>query len=194
MSARAVVLVMLLLLAAAWPASAALYRWTDAEGAVHYTADPESIPEAHRATAVAIGHPGPQAAPPPAPVPAGTAIPVTAGGPVVVDARLNGVALRLLVDTGSDRTLISPAALARSGIDATAGRPVRITGVTGSAATGTLVSVPSLDVAGARIGPVGVVAYAVPDEGIDGLLGRDVLDAFVVTFDPAAGRVVLTPR
>ena len=192
-SARAVVLVVLVL-GVASPASAALYRWTDAEGAVHYTADLESIPEAHRATAVAIGHPGPQAAPPAAPAPAGTAVPFTAGGPVVVDARLNGVSLRLLVDTGSDRTLISPAALARTGIDATAGMPVRITGVTGTAATGTLVSVPSLDVAGARIGPVGVVAYAVPDEGIDGLLGRDVLDAFVVTFDPSAGRVVLTPR
>jgi hypothetical protein len=98
----------------------------------------------------------------------------------------------LLLDTGADRTMISPAALARTGL-AAAGAPVRITGVTGTA-TGTLVPVARLDVAGAQIGPLTVIAYAVPDDGIDGLLGRDVLDAFIVTLDASASRVILTPR
>jgi hypothetical protein len=38
-----------------------------------------------------------------------------------------------------------------------------------------------------------VVAFAVPGD-VDGLLGRDVLDAFTVTFDAAQNRATLTPR
>lgn len=120
-------------------------------------------------------------------------MPSTAGAAVIVDAHLNGVPLRLLLDTGADRTVISPTALARAGIDATGGAPVRITGVTGAAAA-QLVSVQRLDVAGAQVGPLAVVAHAVPGEGFDGLLGRDVLDAFTVTFDAAQNRAVLAPR
>jgi hypothetical protein len=39
-----------------------------------------------------------------------------------------------------------------------------------------------------------VIAHTVPGQGLDGLLGRDVLDAFTVTFDAARNRAVLTPR
>ena len=56
-----------------------------------------------------------------------------------------------------------------------------------------LVSVPRLDIAGAQVGPLGVVAFAVPGD-VDGLLGRDVLDAFTVTFDAAQNRATLAPR
>jgi len=61
------------------------------------------------------------------------------------------------------------------------------------------VTVPLLDVAGARIGPIVVVAHALPStfrgpEGVDGLLGRDVLDAFTLSVDTASGRATLTPR
>jgi len=65
--------------------------------------------------------------------------------------------------------------------------------VLGTAAA-TLVAVPRLDIAGARVGPLSVIAHAMPGESLDGLLGRDVLDAFMVTFDAAAGRVTLMPR
>jgi hypothetical protein len=81
----------------------------------------------------------------------------------------------------------------RAGINPEGGTPIRISGVTGSAAA-TLVAVPTLDVAGARVGPLSVVVHPVPSESLDGLLGRDVLDAFTVTFDAAAGRVTLSPR
>jgi hypothetical protein len=69
------------------------------------------------------------------------------------------------------------------------------------------VTIPLLDVAGARIGPIVVVAHALPPsfrgpEGsggaagysIDGLLGRDVLDVFTLNVDTASGRATLTPR
>jgi len=125
----------------------------------------------------------------PAPV---AVVPFAAGAPVIIDAYLNGVALRLLIDTGADRTVISPAALVRAGVDAARGAPVRITGVTGSSSA-SLVAVQRLDVAGAQVGPLAVIAHAVPGD-FDGLLGRDVLDAFTVTFHAAENRATLTPR
>jgi predicted aspartyl protease len=186
-------LVLLLLLITATPAVAGLFRWTAPDGAVHYTSDPQSIPEAYRASAVDVGAPAPSPAPPTPPPSAGIVLPFAGGGPVVVQARLNGVSLSLLLDTGADRTVIAPAALARAGVNADGGMPIRISGVTGSAAA-TLVSVPLLEVAGARVGPLSVIVHAVPTDSLDGLLGRDVLDAFTVTFDAAAGRVTLLPR
>jgi len=191
---RPAALVTVLVLATATPAAAALFRWTAADGAIHYTSDLDSIPEAYRAGALDIGAPAARPAPPPsASPPAGLVVPFTGGGPVVVEVRLNGVPLSLLLDTGAERTVIAPAALARTGIDPTLGTPVRISGVTGSAAA-TLVAVPLLDVAGARVGPLSVIVHAMPSDSLDGLLGRDVLDAFTVTFDAAAGRVTLLPR
>ena len=187
-----VALAVLFVVAMATPSAAGLFRWTSLDGAVHYTSDLDSIPEAYRATAVDVGAPAPNPAPPTPPVPAGTVLPF-GGGPVVVQARLNGVTLSLLLDTGADRTVIAPAALARAGVNPGVGTPIRISGVTGSAAA-TLVAVPLLEVAGARVGPLSVIVHAVPSDSLDGLLGRDVLDAFTVTFDAAAGRVTLLPR
>ena len=117
---------------------------------------------------------------------------------------MNGVALTLIVDTGADRTVISPEAIERAGLGNQAGRPVQVIGVTGTS-TASLVTIPLLDVAGARIGPIVVVAHALPstfrgsgaspDGGaIDGLLGRDVLDVFTLSVDTASGRATLTPR
>lgn len=175
------------------PATAQLYRWTDDAGTVHYTTDLASIPPAYRDRARDIGAPtpGPMEASPPPTTP-GVVIPYT-GGPLVVDARLNGVPLRLVLDTGADRTLISPVAMARAGFDPASGTPVHIRGVTGDAVV-PLVPVPVLDVAGTRVGPVAVVVHALPGQSADGLLGRDVLDAFTVTVDAASQRATLVPR
>jgi hypothetical protein len=71
--------------------------------------------------------------------------------------------------------------------------PARITGVTGSSSA-SVVNVTRLDVAGAQVGPLTVVAHEVPGDDLDGLLGRDVLDAFTVTFDAAENRATLAPR
>jgi hypothetical protein len=175
------------------PASAQLYRWTDPAGTVYYTTDLAAIPPAYRDSAKDIGAPtpGPPQAPSP-PAAAGISIPY-AGGPLVVDAWLNGVPLRLLLDTGADRTLIVPAAMARAGFSVGDGPAVRIRGVTGDAVA-PLVSVPRLDLAGTRVGPLAVVVHALTAPGVDGLLGRDVLDAFTLTVDAASQRAILMPR
>ena len=164
----------------------------DAAGVIHYTSEPSVIPERHRGSAQVLEPPRARAPITPA-SPAAAVVPFASGAPIIIDAYLNGVALRLLLDTGADRTVISPGALGRAGIDAASGAPVRITGVTGSSSA-VLVGVQRLDVAGAQVGPLAVVVHAIPAEGLDGLLGRDVLDAFTVTFDAAANRAILMPR
>jgi predicted aspartyl protease len=195
---RRLAVVLCLLLAPASPAAGALYRWVDAAGVTYYTSERDSIPEEYRGAAKELEHPSarepqPAASVSPAASPtSGAVVPLPTGAPIMVDALLNGVQLRLVLDTGADRTVISPAALTRAGIDATVGTPFRISGVTGSSSA-SLVNVPRLDIAGAQVGPLGVVAFAVPGE-FDGLLGRDVLDAFTVTFDAAQNRATLTPR
>ena len=123
--------------------------------------------------------------------------------------RLNGVPLTLIVDTGADRTVISPEVIERAGLGGQAGRAVQVVGVTGTS-TASLVTLPLLDIAGARIGPVVVVVYALPATfrgtgsseeaggsaagAIEGLLGRDVLDAFTLNVDTGSGRATLTLR
>ena len=181
------------MLLGAGPAAAQLYRWTDTQGTDHYTTDAQSIPEEFRESAEDIGAPTPGPIGPVTPAaPPGAVIPYN-GGPLVVDAAINGVALRLLVDTGAERTLITHAALVRCGVDMSSGTPVQIRGVTGDASA-TVISVPRLDVAGTQIGPLPVIVHTLAGQNIDGLLGRDVLDGFTVNIDATARRATLVPR
>ena len=171
---------------------------------MHYTADLAAIPPAFRDGATLLSAPQARPALPldsSAPVTLG----VTPGAPITVEARLNGVSLTLIVDTGADRTVISPEAIERAGLAGQPERTIQVVGVTG-AATARLVTLPLLDVAGARIGPLPVVVYTLPATflaagsggtpagTVDGLLGRDVLDAFTLSVDAASGRATLTLR
>jgi predicted aspartyl protease len=178
--------------ATAGPAAGQLFQWTDAAGVVRYTNDLATIPPAYRDGARDIGSPQPRA-PEPRPTVDSTVIPFAAGGPILAAVSLNGTPLTLMVDTGAERTLIAPAALARAGLGAARGREVRILGVTGSA-TAHEVLVERLDLGGTRVGPLAVIAHDIGAGAVDGLLGRDVLDAFTLTIDAAGGRAVLTPR
>ena len=179
-----------------------LYTWTDENGVTYYTADPWSIPPKYRPDGLPkeppASAPGLAVEQPPAIVgtKVATVVQFTPGDPIIVTARLNGVPMTLLLDTGADRTLISPAAVARAGYARTVApgdSSVRILGVTGSVVA-TQVVVPVLDVAGARIGPVALIVHDAGLGAVDGLLGRDILDAFTVTIDAAAGRATLVPR
>jgi Aspartyl protease len=185
-------------------AEADLFRWIDADGVAYYTTDRVSIPEPYRTTAaevqhpaarppseLVVEHPGPEGGPPP--IGAAFEWPLQPGAPILVPAHLNGVALTLILDTGADRTMLSPEALARAGYGGEPGRPVEVQGVTG-AAVATVLTVASMDVAGMQVGPLEVVAFPSPITGVDGLLGRDVLDAFVLMVDVSSARAILAPR
>jgi hypothetical protein len=193
MTTRRLAAALALLLVAPAPLAAQLYRWTDAQGVVRYTNDPATIPPGDRHAAVDIGSPVPRPAAASPPAVDGVAVPFTAGDPINIAVSLNGATLVLMVDTGADRTVISPDALARAGLTAAQGRAVRVLGVAGSATAGEAV-VERLELAGTHLGPLPVIVLDVGVAGVDGLLGRDVLDRFTFTVDAARGQAMLVPR
>jgi predicted aspartyl protease len=196
---RVALLVPPLLVAVAAPvAQAQFYRYVDERGVPHYVEGLHAVPERYRAAAVPLSlrnSPAPSPSPSAAAAHTATIIRYTPGQPIVVDVRLNGSATaRLLLDTGADRTLISPRALAAAGVSLT--RVIaqgQMTGVTGSDRV-QYVLLESLEVGQARVTRLPVAAYEMPQAQTDGLLGRDFLDQFSVNIDAARGEVTLRPR
>lgn len=189
-------------------ASAQIYRWTDERGEVRFSQGIHSVPPQFRGGAVMMSAPSQPAAPAPttpgpaAPEPAASTppagvarIPFTPGQPIMVSARINGGGnTQLILDTGAQGTVISPTALAALGIGYRNAVRGSIKGVTGDANV-LAVRVESIEVEGARFGPLLVVSHdARLGAGRDGLLGRDFLDNFIVTIDSAARVVTLTPK
>jgi hypothetical protein len=116
--------------------------------------------------------------------------------PVVIDPAHPPLAM--VVDTGSERTVLSAAAAARAGLSVTPG--VRLATVAG-VSDGGEADVPMLGVGGTTVaGPKVVVATlgtVVRDGGSDGILGMDVLGTGDVVLDFAGGELTLsqpTPR
>ena len=185
------------------PAHAQIYRWTDERGETRYSQGINSVPPQFRGGAVMMSAPSrpsapepPPQAPPPAASPTGGArIPFTPGQPIVVAARINGGGTtQLILDTGAQGTVISPTALAALGVSHRNAVRGSIKGVTGDANI-LAVRVESIEVQGARVGPLLVVSHdAGLGSGHDGLLGRDFLDNFVITIDSASRIVILAPK
>ena len=196
---RSIALSAAIVLAGVLPSAAdQVFHWVDNEGVVHYTTGLESVPERFRADARPLAVSPVEGSPPGvAAVPARTGsatVPFVVGTPIVVQARINGAGpVALVLDTGADRTMVAPAALARLGIVMPGTYGAEVRGVTGAARVD-VVWIESLDVAGAQAGPLPIVAH---DAGIplaDGLLGRDFLSLFSVTIDTRTGVVRLEPN
>lgn len=177
-------------------------RYTDERGQNHYVDALENIPERYRGTAVPLGlrnapTPPPDSVAAAAPTPSGaTVIKYTPGQRIMVDVRINGAfTAQLVLDTGADRTMISPRTLLAAGVPVT--RPVATGSITGATGTDRIsyVVVDSLEVGDARVGRMPVGSYELAGTGTgDGLLGRDFLDQFKIMFDAAKGEVHLTPK
>ena len=179
------------------PAPAQIYRWVDEAGVPHYGDGLDAVPERHRASATPLTLRNRPAAPPAVqdPKPEGTVIRYDPGQRILVDVRINDAAsARLILDTGADRTIISPRALVAAGVSlARTVATGQVVGVTGSDHL-PYVMIDSLDVAGARTGAMPVGAYEVAKADSDGLLGRDFLDRFKLTIDAARGLITLSPK
>jgi hypothetical protein len=191
-----------LLIAAPPPrAGAEFIRYTDERGQNHYVGGLDNVPEPYRATAVPLGLRNAPAAPAPsAPAatgpPGATVIKYTPGQRIMVDVKINGsFTTKLMLDTGADRTLVSPRALQAAGV--AVARPVASGSITGATGTDRIdyVVVESLEVGDARVGKLPVGSYQLAGSGTgDGLLGRDFLDQFNMTIDASRGEVVLAPK
>ena len=179
-------------------ALADIYYWVDDQGTQYYTARFESIPEPYRSKALLLPlPPSPPAPPEPerSPSPKGlTRIPFTPGLPVLVSVKINGAGpITLILDTGSDRTLVAPAALQSLGISTENAPRGILKGVTGTSYVDA-VWVNSVEVGEARVGPLLIIAHDADLKGADGLLGRDFLANFNVTIDSKERVVTLAPN
>ncbi len=174
---------------------AQVYRWEEGD-ALHFTNTYERVPELHRSQ---VGPPLPVPAQPVAPASpvaatAITRIPYTPGSPIFVTASIGGTgSLTLILDTGADRTMVSPEALGRLGITLGDAPRAEIKGVTGTS-HGSMVQVASIEVGQARVGPLRIIAHDADLKKADGLLGRDFLEHFTVTIDSKERQVTLAPK
>ena len=182
------------------PADAQIYRWVDDNGVPHFSDGIDSVPDRYRSKAMPLGMknapPAPAAPGAPGAKASGeTAIQFIPGQRIMVDARINGNAeARLMLDTGADRTLISPRALQAAGVRLTG--PSTTAEVTGAMGSGQMqfIVIDSLEVGEARVGRMPVGSGILPPDVGDGLLGRDFLDQFNVNIDSGKGVVTLTPK
>jgi predicted aspartyl protease len=193
--ATALVLISVFVPALAW---AAIYYWVDDQGTQNYTTRLESIPESYRSNVQVLSLPTTPSAPlelQPSALQKGPAkIPFTPGSPVTLSAKINGAGpIILILDTGSDRTLIRPSALSKVGISTENARRMVLRGVTGMSYADA-VWVNSVEVEEARVGPFLVVIYDVDLKEADGLLGRDFLANFNLTINSKEGIVTLIPN
>ncbi len=113
----------------------------------------------------------------------------------LVPVEINGNRLRLLLDTGAERTLLTEAAVARLGMARDPHHQTRTLGIGGPSTTadanvssfaigGTYLPVPSVTVGG----------FTLPDlsgKALDGVLGADILAAFDIDLDTRSDRLTL---
>jgi predicted aspartyl protease len=181
------------------PALAQMYRWTDDQGAAHYSQGLDSVPERYRSRAQLLAYPELPATAPAATSGApedskSTRIAFSPGKPIMVTARVNGSgSVQLMLDTGASVTVINPRVLAGLGIGVRDSLRGSVKGATGSADV-LFGPVQSIEVGTARSGPLRVAAHDIEFGVGDGLLGRDFLDQFTVNIDSTAGVVTLSPR
>jgi hypothetical protein len=186
-------------------AFAQYYRWTDEQGTPHYAEGIDNVPQRYRSAATPLGlRNSPGAAPS---TPGGSSQAAGSGTPteirfvpgkhIIVDARINGgPTVKLILDTGAGGTLISPRALAASGVSLTRGtRAGKTRGVAKDAEVEvTQVAIDSLEVGGARVGRMVVASYDMDMTDVEGLLGQDFLRNFNVTIDSNEGVVKLVKK
>jgi predicted aspartyl protease len=203
---RALFLGLVIVVGVALGPSAALaqfYRWIDERGNAHYAEGIDNVPQPYRSTAVPLSMrnsaapsaPTPGAAPEAAGTP--TEIRFVPGRHIIVDARINGgPTIKLILDTGAGGTLISPRALAASGVSLTRGtRTGRTRGVAKDVEVEvTQVAIDSLEVGSARVGRMLVASYEMDMADVEGLLGQDFLGNFNVTIDSNEGVVKLVKK
>ena len=207
---RAAVLVVaaILLLGRPAPSEAQIYRWVDEQGVPHFSEGIDSVPERYRPTAVPLGL---RNAPPAPSAPAGggapgapraggatatggTQIKFLPGRPIIVEALINGsTSVKLILDTGADRTVINPRALAAAGLSLTEGPAAQMRGATGTAPVRG-VQLNSIAVGEAKVGKLMVISHDIEQADVDGLLGRDFLEQFKVSLDSESGVATLSPK
>lgn len=197
-----------LLALAPGPARAEIYRWTDAEGRVHFTEDLSRVPPEQRGAARA-GAAAPRSdrvqtyeTPPAARAPATARraagrpgrvhqVPVErAGNAMVVPVRLNGRTVApFLLDTGASYVLVPARVAEEAGIETGPGTRTLSFQTANGVVEQPVVTLDSVELGTARAEQV---AAAISDRIEIGLLGLSFFNRFTYQIDAAAGLVTLT--
>jgi hypothetical protein len=195
---RGMIVLILLCLAFPEPGWSEIYYWIDDQGIQNYSARIENIPEEYRAKAQILPlSPAPSAPPEMKPSPSikgPTKIPYSPGSPVLAQTKINGIGpITLLLDTGAERSMISPSVLSRLGLSPENEPPITLKGVTGMGFANR-VWVNYIEIGETRVGPLLIAVYPLDLKGAEGLLGRDFLSNLHMTIDPKERVVTLTPN
>ena len=191
------------------PAPAEIYKWVDAQGRVHYTANLGEVPPGQRAAAEAAskqprGHDRLQTFSAPARA-ASVMRPAAslqrsaastwrirverAGTSMRVQVRLNDeVTAPFIIDTGASDVVVPKRYVDELGIDLTRARDARYSTANG-VITAKLITLDSVSLGGARVEQV---PAAVSDSMGIGLLGLSYFNRFQYNIDPSQGLVTLT--
>jgi clan AA aspartic protease (TIGR02281 family) len=183
--------------------TAEVYKWTDADGNVHYTNLPEAIPSRYwEQTENVPADKDTSSKPTLNHVPAAgeTVLPgatfvaplQSVGGGYVTPVSLNNApAQKFIVDTGASLTVISPPVaktLGYKNLDSLPRMPVST--AAGASSMG-LISLKSVNVSGATAYDVIVGVSTELDPSINGLLGMNYLSEFVYQVDSMRGKLLL---
>lgn len=190
---RLTVLVVFILQLIPATGKADMYFWVDDQGIQNYTAQLENIPEPYRSRAELLAlPPAPTELTPTPTSPNSAKIPFSPGSPVLVKAGINSLGTAtLILDTGAERTIISPSVVERLGLTLENDPPVILKGVTGMGYAGR-VWISSIEIEGLKVGPLLIAVYDADLKGAEGLLGRDFLSHLNVTIDSKEKVVTLT--
>lgn len=116
-------------------------------------------------------------------------------GPVIVEATVAGEPVGLMVDTGAERTSLSPELIAALGLESKLGEEITFVLAGGPRVRGREVTLPTLAVAGVTLEGVPAAVLQATEVGIDGLLGQSFLKGFVYTVDEGRPeKLMLRPR
>jgi len=116
-------------------------------------------------------------------------------GPVIVEATVGGEPVGLMVDTGAERTSLSPELIAALGLESKLGEEITFVLAGGPRVRGREVKLPALAVAGVSVDGVPAAVLQATEVGIDGLLGQSFLKGFVYTVDEGRPeKLMLRPR
>ena len=201
-------LVTIVLIALASPASAQMYKWTDEKGTVHFTDDPSNIPEKYRPDTETRKGPTEPPSPgtkerqtpsPPQPV---TKIPESKGFEIALSRRnqimfaealLNRRLKRnFVVDTGASFTLIDRSTASDLGITVDEYTPFIPVATASNVILTPLVTLKSVLVGQAEVENVDALVYTMPAES-KGLLGNSFLGNFRVVLDSVNSKMTLYP-
>jgi hypothetical protein len=179
----------------------AMYRWVDDDGGVHISTRLEDIPERYRSRATNIVAPGPapheSCANFPKDPQGGTRVAFSLKKDhLIVEGCINDKGpFRFLMDTGWPApSMVQPHVLESLGINLKKAIFMKeFPEINGDVKRQPVVTLRSIQVGGARVGPIDVGTFSLTTD-FDGALGQDFMSLFIVEIDNRRGVLTLTPR